>query len=176
MAFCHWVVSIWCSLTSVNGRQQRVLAWYTDGSKTNKGSGAGVYRQGWRMGHSFSLGLHTMIFQAEYVIKACIMENIEMATQVRTFVFFLTVWQPSRPWWNRQNIRGSSGMGAQTRGNWWKWNNWWIWQVSSYPLIGPEPVFGLSAKVATGVIRKWTSRKHEHWQSVCGQRQDFLFF
>jgi ribonuclease HI len=54
------------------------LVWYTDGSKTNKGSGTGVYRWGSRRGHSFSLGLHTTVFQAEiYAIKACIMQNIE---------------------------------------------------------------------------------------------------
>jgi ribonuclease HI len=54
------------------------LVWYTDGSKTNKGTGAGVYRWGSRRGHSFSLGLHITLFQAEiYAIKACIMENIE---------------------------------------------------------------------------------------------------
>jgi hypothetical protein len=37
-----------------------------------------VYRWGSRRGHSFSHGLHTMVFQAEiYAIKACIMENME---------------------------------------------------------------------------------------------------
>jgi len=37
-----------------------------------------VYRWGLRRGHSFSLGIHTVIFQVEiYAIKACIMENIE---------------------------------------------------------------------------------------------------
>jgi hypothetical protein len=37
-----------------------------------------VYRWGLRTGNSFSLGLHTTVFQAEiYAIKVCIMENIE---------------------------------------------------------------------------------------------------
>jgi hypothetical protein len=54
------------------------LVWYTDGSKTNEGTGAGVYRWGLSRGHSFNLGLHTTVFHAEiYAIKACIMENIE---------------------------------------------------------------------------------------------------
>jgi hypothetical protein len=58
-------------------------------------------------------------------------------------------------------------------GNWWKWNNWWIRQGYSHPLIGPEPALCVSAKVAIGVIREWTSRKHEErWQPVCEQRQD----
>jgi hypothetical protein len=47
------------------------LVWYTDRSKINKGTGAGVYRWGSRRGHSFSLGLHTTVFQvAIYAIKA----------------------------------------------------------------------------------------------------------
>jgi hypothetical protein len=54
------------------------VVWYTDGPKTNKGTGAGMYRWGLKRGHSFSLGLHTTVFQAEiYAIKACIMENVE---------------------------------------------------------------------------------------------------
>jgi len=46
----------------------------------------------------------------------------------------------------------------------------------SHPLMGSEPVVGTSAKVTRGVIRDWTSRKHEgHWQSIHGQRQDKEF-
>jgi hypothetical protein len=45
-------------------------------------------------------------------------------------------------------------------------------QGSSYPLIGPDCARGLLTKVARGMIRDWTSRKHKgHWQSTCGQRQ-----
>jgi hypothetical protein len=55
-----------------------VLVWYTDRSKTNEGTGAGVYKLGTRRGHTFSLGHHTTVVQAEiYAIKACIMEDIE---------------------------------------------------------------------------------------------------
>jgi hypothetical protein len=54
------------------------LVWYVDGPKTNEGTGAGLYRWGSRRGHSFSLGLHTTVFQAKiYAIKACIMGKIE---------------------------------------------------------------------------------------------------
>jgi ribonuclease HI len=54
------------------------LVWYTDRSKTSKGTSAGVYTWGSRSRHSFSLGLHTTIFQAEkYVTKACVTENTE---------------------------------------------------------------------------------------------------
>ena len=46
--------------------------------QTNKDTGAEVNRWGLRRVTSFSLGLHSIVFQAEvYVIKACVMENIE---------------------------------------------------------------------------------------------------
>jgi hypothetical protein len=52
------------------------LIWYTDGFKTNKGTGAGVYCYGTRRRLSFSLGQYTTVFQAEvYAIKECEQEN-----------------------------------------------------------------------------------------------------
>jgi hypothetical protein len=74
------------------------LVWYMDGSKANKGTGAGMYRWGARRGHGFSLGLHTTVCQAEiYAIKACVMENVEKGYIGRNITFFPTVRQPSRP-------------------------------------------------------------------------------
>jgi hypothetical protein len=47
------------------------LIWYTDGSKTNKGTGAVMYCDGTRRKLSFHLGQYTTVFQAEvYAIKA----------------------------------------------------------------------------------------------------------
>jgi ribonuclease HI len=34
-------------------------------------------------------------------------------------------------------------------------------QSSSHPLIGPDPAFGIHAKVAREVIKDWISRKYE---------------
>jgi hypothetical protein len=54
------------------------LIWYTDGSKTNKDTRAGVYCDGTRRKLSFSLGQYTTVFQAEvYAIKACAVENLD---------------------------------------------------------------------------------------------------
>jgi hypothetical protein len=39
------------------------LIWYTDGSKTNIGTGAGVYCDGTRQKLSFSLGQYTTVFR-----------------------------------------------------------------------------------------------------------------
>jgi hypothetical protein len=41
------------------------MIWYIDGSKTNNGIDAGVYRWGSGREHSFSLGLHITIFHTE---------------------------------------------------------------------------------------------------------------
>jgi hypothetical protein len=72
------------------------LVWYTEGSKTERGTSAGLYKWGLGRGHSFSLGLHTTVFQAEiYVFKACIMESTEKGYTGRSI--FLIVRQPSRP-------------------------------------------------------------------------------
>jgi hypothetical protein len=57
-------------------RQERGLVQYTGRSKTNEGTFAGVWDS--RCRQSFTLGLHTMVFQTKiYANKACIMENIE---------------------------------------------------------------------------------------------------
>jgi peptide methionine sulfoxide reductase MsrB len=76
------------------------LVWYMDRSKTNKSTGAVVYRCGSRRGHSFSLGLHTTVFQAKiykYAIKVCIMDNTEKGYIGRNTYVLSTVRQPSRP-------------------------------------------------------------------------------
>jgi hypothetical protein len=41
------------------------LVWYTDGSRTAEGSGAGVYGQSANRRFSISLGKHATVFQAE---------------------------------------------------------------------------------------------------------------
>jgi hypothetical protein len=54
------------------------LIWFTDSSKKKKYTGAGVCCYGTRRKLSFSLGQHTILFQAQvYVIKACIDENLD---------------------------------------------------------------------------------------------------
>jgi hypothetical protein len=55
----------------VSTPHERGLIWYSDGSKINKGTGAGLYGYGTRRKFSFSLGKYTTVFQAEmYAFKA----------------------------------------------------------------------------------------------------------
>jgi len=65
------------SLTNVKGRtgstqtSKGALSGKQMGPRPYKGTVTGVYRWGLRRGHSFSLGLYTLIFGAEiYAIKA----------------------------------------------------------------------------------------------------------
>jgi hypothetical protein len=52
--------------------------WYTNGSKPNKGTGAGVYGYGTRQKLSFSLGKYITVFQAQvYAIKAYTLDNLD---------------------------------------------------------------------------------------------------
>jgi hypothetical protein len=71
---------------------------YMDGSKTNKGTGAGGYCWGSRRGHNFSLGLQTTLFQAKvWLLNLCNGEYIQRrATPVQTATFFLSVKWPLR--------------------------------------------------------------------------------
>ena len=52
---CEWQNTF--NLNSTGG-----LVWNTDGSKTNKGTGAVAYRRGSKRRHSFNLALHTTVF------------------------------------------------------------------------------------------------------------------
>jgi hypothetical protein len=53
------------------------LILYTDSSKTNKDTGAGVYGYGMKQKLNFSLGKYTIVFQAEvYAIKTCTVESL----------------------------------------------------------------------------------------------------
>ena len=52
------------------------LVWFTDGSRTAEGTGAGVYGQPVNRRLSFSLGKHATVFQMEvYAILACVHET-----------------------------------------------------------------------------------------------------
>jgi len=52
------------------------LVWFTDGYRTEEGTGVGVYGQSVDRRLSISLGKHATVFQAElYVILACVHET-----------------------------------------------------------------------------------------------------
>jgi hypothetical protein len=69
------------------------MVWYKDGSKTNKGTDDGVYRWCSRREHTFNLGFHTTVFQAElHIIKAYVMENTEKGYTGRNIYILFGSW------------------------------------------------------------------------------------
>jgi hypothetical protein len=66
------------------------LIWYTDGSKTNKNTGAGVYGYGIRRKVSFNFGQYITVFQAEvHAIKACTVKNLGRNYRIRNIYIIL---------------------------------------------------------------------------------------
>jgi ribonuclease HI len=157
------------------------LIWYTDGSKTNKGTGAGMYRHGTGQKLSFSLGQYTTVFQSEvYAIKACTAENLDKNYKNRN-IYILSNSQAaikalgkykitSKLVWDRHQslIKLTKHNGVQL-----------IWVPghesiadnevadqlartgSEHPFTGPKPACGISIRVAKKAVRDWMSRNHK---------------
>jgi ribonuclease HI len=168
------------------------LVWYTDGSKTNEGTGAGVYKWGSRKGHSFRLSLHTTVSQAEiYAIKASIMENTENGYKGRS-IYILSDSQAAIKALNNFQINSKLVLDChQSLVRLAEHNRFQlIWvpghmgicgnemadqlsrQGSSSPFIQPEPALGIYVKITREVSSEWINRKHiEYWQSIREQER-----
>jgi hypothetical protein len=69
------------------------LVWFTDGSKMEEGTGAGVYGQSVGRGLSFSLGRYATVFQSEiYAILAYVYE-IQFQSRPEKYISALIVRQ-----------------------------------------------------------------------------------
>jgi hypothetical protein len=98
--------------------QKRGLIWYTDGSKTNKGTGAGVYCYGTGRKLSFSLGQYTTVFQAEvYAIKACSVENLDRNYKNGN-MYILSIKQQLNHLANTRSPQNWSGTATNPSHNW----------------------------------------------------------
>jgi hypothetical protein len=95
-----------------------VLIWYTDGSKTNKGTGAGVYCYGTWQKLSFGFGQYTTVFQAEvYAIKACAVENPDRNYK-NSNIYILSVKQQLKHLTNTRSLRNWCGTAINPSHNW----------------------------------------------------------
>jgi len=147
---------------------------------------------GLEKGHSFSLGFHTTIIQAElYAIRACIMGNIEKGYKDRNIYILLNIQAAIKVLHNFQInskllwdcLHSLMKLAEHTRvqlvwvpghvridGN--EIADYVARESSSHPLRRPEHALGISAKVARGVIGDWKNKKHEEYlQSIREQRQ-----
>jgi ribonuclease HI len=178
--------------SGVSTRQKGGLIWYTEGSKANKGTGAGVYCYGTRRKLNFDFGQYTTIFQAEvHAIKACAYENIDRKYKNRnicilsdsqaaikelhkyqiTSKLICDCYQSLKQLAKRNRLQliwvpGHEGIvGNETADQLAKTG-------SEHPFIGPEPACGMSVGVAKKAVRDWTNRNQKKdWQSVTGLTQ-----
>jgi hypothetical protein len=94
------------------------LIWYTDGSKTNKGTGAGVYCYGTGRKPSIIFGQYTTVFQAEvYTIKGCAFGNLNRIYKNKN-IYIPTVKQQSRHLTNTRSLQNWSGTAINPSCNW----------------------------------------------------------
>jgi hypothetical protein len=65
------------------------LVWYTDGSRTKEGTGAGIHGVRPKIDINVSLGRHVTVFQVEvYAILYCLLGNIKRSyCNKRIFIF-----------------------------------------------------------------------------------------
>jgi ribonuclease HI len=175
-----------------NPTKKGLLIWYTDGSKTERGSRAGVYYCGTRIKLSFSLGRHTMVYQAEvYAIKACADENMDRSYKNRN-IYILSesqaaikalgkyqitsklVWECHQSLMQlaRQNrvqlvrVPGHEGIAGNETADYLARTG------SEHAFTGPEPACGISSGVAKRAVRDWMNKNHiKQWESLTGLKQ-----
>jgi ribonuclease HI len=162
------------------------LVWDTDDSKTNKGTGAGVYGYGTRKKLSLSLGKYTTLFQAEvYFMKACAVENLGRGYRNRN-IYILSDSQAAIKALHNYQINSELVWDChQSLAKLAEYNTFQLIWVpghggiegnetadklsrlgSACPFIGPEPACSISAGIAKKAVRDWTNRGHEkYWES-----------
>ncbi|CAH1974332.1 unnamed protein product [Acanthoscelides obtectus] len=167
-------------LSEVSGQ-----VWYTDGSVTEEGSGAGV--SGPRTRLSLPLGEYTTIFQAEiFAILACVSHILEeggprrritilsdsqaamkalsackitssLVLQCREALDCLAARHPVSLIWvpGHAGIRGNETADTLAKTG------------SASKLVGPEPALGVTAHKARRKMETWVARQHsQKWRSI----------
>jgi ribonuclease HI len=152
------------------------LIWYTDGSRTDSGTGSGIY--GLRPNRSlwFPLGKFATVFQTEiYAILQCAYKNIRRAYKNKRILIFYD---------SQAALKALSGLKVTSRlvaecldalyaleslnevtliwvpghqdilGN--EQGDMFARQVSAMPILGPEPALGIPKCLARGAIKNWT--------------------
>jgi ribonuclease HI len=171
----------------------RAVQWYTDGSKTESGVGAGIYGDCKpACSKSYSLGRYPTVFQAEvYAILCCVSVNLERGYKGRPIYIFTDsqaaikalssckvgsglVWEclqllTELARYNTVNLCWVPGH-TNIEGN--ERADELAKQGSSSALIGPEPACGVSCITVKGALEQRLTGMHQmYWESLPGHRQ-----
>ncbi|XP_067209961.1 ribonuclease H-like [Linepithema humile] len=166
--------------------------WYTDGSKTDTGSGAGFFgsREGWK--ESISLDSYATVFQAEIVaILSCAHtvrnreeagKHIRICTDSQATIMALEA--PTITSRLVQECRGILDELAREREVIVTWvpghsgiqGNEWADQLaragSEITMVGPGPALGIYFCLGRARIKEWLRREHlRHWRVKSVQMQ-----
>lgn len=167
------------------------LVWYTDGSKTKEGTGAGVHCINPKVEISIPLGKHASVYQTEILaITACAQENIRRGYTRREIYIYSD---------SQAAIKAINSFQTKSKLTWEclqtliqlaKLNRVYLEWVpghkgiagneqadqlarkgSDTPYIGPEPAIGISKTEARSTVRNWVKRNHEsYWARISGHR------
>lgn len=175
-------------IQSILGNEDMV--WYTDGSKTDDGVGAGIYSERPQTNIYISLGKYASIFQAEvYAIAMCAYEIARQGYKNKT-IYILSDSQAalkainspainSKIVWECINslkqlsssnrtvigwVPGHAGIDGNEKAD----------ELArlgaSTPLNGPEPFIGIPKSTVKNIIKEWVNQESNHlWHDTNGQ-------
>lgn len=168
------------------------IVWFTDGSKSEEGSGAGIYGERPRLKISCALGKFATVFQTEvYAILVCAQENIrrrysnrhiyicsdsqaalKALASVRTKSSLVQECKQalcelgSSNWVKLLWVPGHSSIGGNEQAD------ALAREGSKQPLLGPEPALGYPRSSAKRSIEDWTRVQFvDFWAAHPGLRQ-----
>ena len=179
-----------------NRRPDGDLIWYTDGSKTDEGTGAGIFGEKPKHEMSHPLGRHATVFQTEiFAILECARENIRRAYTNKQILIITDsqaalralsnprvtsklVWEcliELKTLGDRNSVRliwvpGHTGIPGNEKAD------ELARKGSTAPYIGPEPALGVPKSTIRSEIRDWVKRKHHaHWTEMRQLKRENTF-
>ncbi|KAJ8914109.1 hypothetical protein NQ315_014306 [Exocentrus adspersus] len=172
------------------------ITWYTDGTKTEQGTGAGIYNGMRKIELSLPLGRYTSVFQVEvYAVLQCAREN-NLRAYRNNRINILTDSQAAlkglrnhkvtsrllRECWKelsdlaRHNrvvllwVPGHSGIKGNEKADELARKG----LLASY--ISPEPVVGVSKTMVRSQVKEWVNAQHkEYWNNITRHQHGKIF-